>query len=331
MKLTHALLCFVLLIVFYACDKVELNKVPVADAGPSKNIQLPVDSITLTGTGTDADGTIEGYLWSQVSGPNIPDILTPGDASTKIDNLKAGSYLFQLMVVDNDGATGLDTVSVTVLPSLIQTVTLQPGATEGSDARISNVQNCTPPGNPFSNLPNSNDPDFQDMPVAAWTNNANGCATIQHRAFLKFTALNNIPQTATILSAKLSLYGVSSSVSLPQGNSYYPGSPYNSSGTNECWIKQVSGSWSESAITWNNQPAVTETNRVAIPASTSQYGYDALDIDVTNMVKSMVNNAANNGFCIMLQNEVYYRSVTFASSDHADAAKRPKLVITYQE
>lgn len=330
MKLTHALLFFVFVTIFYACDKVELNKVPVADAGSAQTIQRPVDSVTLTGSGTDADGSIEGYLWSQVSGPNIPDIYTPGDQSTKVDNLIAGTYLFQLMVVDDDGATGLDTVSVTVLPSVQKTVTIQPGPSDGIDARPTAVQNCTT-GSPFIDAGNSTAPDFQDMPVAAWTNNANGCATMQHRAFLKFTALSNIPQTATILSAKLSLYGVSSSPSLPQGNSYYPGSPYNSSGTNECWIKQVSGTWSESAITWNNQPAVTETDKVAIPASTSQYGYDALDIDITNMVKDMVNNATNNGFCIMLQNEVYYRSITFASSDNVDAAKRPKLVITYQE
>jgi hypothetical protein len=330
MKLTHALLFFVFVTILYACDKVELNKVPVADAGLAQTIQKPVDSVILNGSGTDADGSIEGYLWSQVSGPNIPDIYTPGDQSTKIDNLIAGTYLFQLMVVDDDGATGLDTVSVTVLPSVQKTVTIQPGPADGVDARPTAVQNCTS-GSPFIDAGNSTAPDFQDMPVAAWTNNANGCATMQHRAFLKFTAVNDIPQTATILSAKLSLYGVSSSVSLPQGNSYYPGSPYNSSGTNECWIKQVTGSWSESVITWNNQPSVTETNKVAIPASTSQYGYNALDIDVTNMVKSMVNNAANNGFCIMLQNEVYYRSVTFASSDNADAAKRPKLVIIYQE
>ena len=331
MKVTHVLLVFIFLTIFNACNKIKLNKIPVADAGPAQTIQLSVDSVTLTGSGTDEDGFINGYLWSKVSGPNIPSIFTPGESSTKINHLIAGTYLFQLMVVDDDGATGLDTVSVSVLPSLITTLTLQPGPAEGADARLTDVQNCTPPGNPFLNLPNSNDPDFQDMPVAAWTNDANGCATMQHRSFLKFTALNNIPQTATILSAKLSLYGVTSSPSLPQGNSYYPGSPYNSWGTNECWLKQVSGSWSESVITWNNQPAVTETNRVAIPASTSQWGYDVQDIDVTNMVKDMVNNATNNGFCIMLQNEVYYRSVSFASSDNTNAAKRPKLVITYQE
>ena len=330
MKIIHIISAFIFLTVFHSCDKIKLNKVPVADAGLPQTIQLPVDSVTLTGSGKDDDGVINGYLWSKVSGPNIPSIFTPGQSSTKIDDLIAGTYLFQLMVVDDEGATGLDTVSVSVLPPSIKMLTIQPGPAEGADARLTAVQNCTS-GSLYINLGNSNDPDHTDMPIAAWTNNENGCATMQHRSFLKFTALNTIPQTATILSAKLSLFGVSSSLSLPQGNSYYPGSPYNSFGTNECWIKQVTGSWSESNITWNNQPAVTETNRVAIPASTSQWGYGVQDIDVTNMVKDMVTNATNNGFCIMLQNEVYYRSVTFASSDNADAAKRPKLVITYRE
>ena len=331
MKAFHVLLVFIILTAFNACTKTELNKVPVADAGPALTIQLPVDSVTLTGSGKDEDGSITGYLWSKVSGPTIPSIFTPGESSTKINYLKAGTYVFQLMVVDDDGATGLDTVSVNVLPSIIQTLTIQPGASDGEDARITAMQNCTP-GNHLNNIGNQNAPDFQDMPICAWTNNVNGCATMQYRVFFKFTALSAISQTATIQSAKLSLYGASSSLSLPLGNSYYPGSPYNSSGTNECWLKQVTGSWSESAITWNNQPATNETNRIAIPASTTQWGYNVQDIDVTNMVKDMVNNAnSNNGFCIMLQNEIYYRSMTFGSSDNSDPAKRPKLVIIYQE
>ncbi|MEP7377813.1 MAG: DNRLRE domain-containing protein [Chitinophagaceae bacterium] len=331
MKVFHVLLVFIILTAFNACTKTDLNKIPLADAGPAPTIQLPADSVTLTGSGKDEDGSITGYLWSKVSGPTVPSIFTPGEASTKIHDLKAGTYVFQLMVVDNDGATGIDTVSVNVLPSVIQTLTIQPGASDGEDARLTAMQNCTS-GNPLNNIGNQNDPDYQDMPIGAWTNNANGCATMQYRAFLKFTALSNIAPTATILSAKLSLYGSTSSLSLPLGNSYYPGSPYNSSGTNDCWLKQVTGNWSESTITWNNQPATNETTRIAIPASTSQWGYNVLDIDVTNMVKDMVNNAnSNNGFCIMLQNETYYRSMTFGSSDNVDPAKRPKLVITYQQ
>ena len=114
MKIIHLLSGFIFLSAFYACDKIKLNKVPVADAGLPQTIQLPVDSVTLTGSGKDEDGIINGYLWSKVSGPNIPSIFTPGQSSTKINDLIAGTYFFQLMVVDDDGSTGLDTVSVSV-------------------------------------------------------------------------------------------------------------------------------------------------------------------------------------------------------------------------
>jgi hypothetical protein len=59
---------------------------------------------------------------------------------------------------------------------------------------------------------------------------------------------------------------------------------------------------------------------VDISASTSQWGYNVTDLDVTEMVKAMVNYAnTNSGFCIMHQVEDFYRSVSFASSDHPDA------------
>jgi hypothetical protein len=303
------------------------NKVPTAEAGNSVEITLPTNTATLSGSGTDSDGTITAYLWSQVSGPSVSIISNPGSASTQISSLSEGKYIFQLMVSDNEGAVGVDTTSILVKPNPIKTLTLQPGPTEGQDARPSARQGCSG----IDNSANINFPDV-DLAICAWTFSANGCSTGQYRSFLKFTGLSAIPQSATILSAKLSLYGVASSLSSPQGNSYYPGSPYNSYGTNECWLKRVTGDWSESTITWNNQPAVTDANRIAIPASTLQWGYNVTDIDVTEMVKGMVNIAnANHGFSLMHQVEEYYRSMTFASSDHADATKRPKLVVTYKE
>jgi hypothetical protein len=315
------------LFVLASCKKdPKKNAVPVANAGNSSVITLPTDFATFTGTGTDADGSIVAYLWSQVSGPSSAIIANPGSPSTQINGFKEGKYVFQLMVTDNEGATGVDTASIVVNPNPIKTLTLQPGPTEGQDARPAARQGCS--GGDVSATINF--PDV-DLAVTAWTFSANGCSTGQYRSFLKFTGLSIIPQSATILSAKLSLYGVESSLSSPQGNSYYPGSPYNSYGTNECWLKRVTGDWSESTITWNNQPAVTDANRIAIPASTSQWGYNVTDIDVTEMVKGMINTAnANHGFSLMHQVEVYYRSVTFASSDNADATKRPKLVVTYQ-
>jgi hypothetical protein len=49
-------------------SKIEGNKIPVANAVHNKIITLP-DSAVVTGTGTDVDGKVVAYLWSQVSGP----------------------------------------------------------------------------------------------------------------------------------------------------------------------------------------------------------------------------------------------------------------------
>src|SRR6185295_19830844 len=66
------------------------NQAPTANAGTNKTITLPVNNSTLTGTGTDADGTISGYAWIKMSGPSSGTITTAGAATTTIDNLDQG-------------------------------------------------------------------------------------------------------------------------------------------------------------------------------------------------------------------------------------------------
>src|SRR5262245_36807395 len=95
-------------------DDFNENEVPVADAGDSKVVTLPDDSETLSGTGTDSDGQVVAYLWSQVSGPGAALIVNPGSATTDVEDLSEGTYLFQLMVTDDKGATGVDTATITV-------------------------------------------------------------------------------------------------------------------------------------------------------------------------------------------------------------------------
>ena len=89
------------------------NIPPVANAGADQSIALPANRITLTGSGTDADGTIAAYTWKQISGP-VDKLTSTNTAITVLDNLIAGNYKFELMVTDNRGATGKDTVSVIV-------------------------------------------------------------------------------------------------------------------------------------------------------------------------------------------------------------------------
>lgn len=90
------------------------NIKPIAKAGVDITIQLPVNSTTLSGSGTDADGTISGYSWSRISGPTTFTFGNQFAASTTLSNLVAGTYTFRLTVSDNKGATGTDDVIVIV-------------------------------------------------------------------------------------------------------------------------------------------------------------------------------------------------------------------------
>lgn len=91
-----------------------VNQSPTANAGPDKGITLPTNSATINGSGTDPDGTIASYFWSQDSGPSTAPISTPTNASTVISSLIAGNYTFSLQVTDDDGAINTDQVNIVV-------------------------------------------------------------------------------------------------------------------------------------------------------------------------------------------------------------------------
>ena len=105
---------------------------PVANAGSDLTITLPINSVTLTGSGTDVDGTIAGYVWTKISGPSSYSIVNASSAITDITGLVKGVYKFQLKVTDNDGATGTDVVKVTVNAA----ANIPPVANAGPDQSI---------------------------------------------------------------------------------------------------------------------------------------------------------------------------------------------------
>jgi hypothetical protein len=100
-------------ITFNVVDGTSSNAVPTADAGADQAITLPVNSLTLTGAGRDADGTITGYLWTKQSGP-AATLTNANTASLSASGLVAGSYVFRLTVTDDKGATAFDELTVTV-------------------------------------------------------------------------------------------------------------------------------------------------------------------------------------------------------------------------
>jgi Electron transfer DM13 len=80
---------------------------------------LPASSVTLSGTGTDEDGTVASYQWTNISGPTGFTIVSPNNAETVVNNLVKGTYQFQLKVTDNKGITGTDLVTVSVTENAI--------------------------------------------------------------------------------------------------------------------------------------------------------------------------------------------------------------------
>src|SRR4029078_11183578 len=102
------------------------------NAGINLNITLPTNSVTLTGTGSDADGSITSYQWTKIQGPAQFNIVNAGSASTIVNSLVQGVYWFQLTVTDNGGLTATDTVAVTVNAAPNQ----RPVANAGPDQTI---------------------------------------------------------------------------------------------------------------------------------------------------------------------------------------------------
>src|SRR5690606_22268144 len=93
--------------------EISPNKAPIANAGSDKTITLPTNGISITGTGTDTDGTIAAYQWTKVSGPSVT-ISDANKATVKLTNLVEGNYTFKLTVTDNNGASAYDEVKIVV-------------------------------------------------------------------------------------------------------------------------------------------------------------------------------------------------------------------------
>ncbi|MET0634698.1 MAG: hypothetical protein ABWZ25_01650 [Chitinophagaceae bacterium] len=94
------------------------NKPAVVNAGGDKIITLPVNSIQLTGTATDPDGTVAKYSWTVTSGPAGSSFSNAAIASPVVSKLVAGSYIFRLTATDDDGLSSSDEVKITVQPVL---------------------------------------------------------------------------------------------------------------------------------------------------------------------------------------------------------------------
>lgn len=109
------------------------NILPKCYAGADQTIVLPVNSVTLKGNASDADGVIVSYLWTMETGAG-GIITSPKSAVTTVTGLNKGGYRFKLTVTDNAGGTATDTMHVTVFastPTPGPIDTTQPGPSGG--------------------------------------------------------------------------------------------------------------------------------------------------------------------------------------------------------
>ena len=113
---------------------------PVANAGADQTITLPVNNVNLKGSGTETNGTITAYKWSQASGPSNASLATPAQAQTSAGGLVAGTYVFQLTVTDKKGVTASDKVNI-----VVKAASVDPGKPGPSTPPATTPPPSTPP------------------------------------------------------------------------------------------------------------------------------------------------------------------------------------------
>uniref|UniRef100_A0A8C7ZWR3 KIAA0319-like n=1 Tax=Oryzias sinensis TaxID=183150 RepID=A0A8C7ZWR3_9TELE len=97
-----------------ALPPAENNKAPVANAGPEKELTLPVDRTTLDGSKSSDDQRIATYRWTKTSGPDGVKIENADSAIATVTGLEVGTYTFMLTVTDDRNLENSDTVTVIV-------------------------------------------------------------------------------------------------------------------------------------------------------------------------------------------------------------------------
>ena len=99
---------------------VDINRPPIANAGADQTVNEGDSSwVTLIGSGVDPDGFAVTNAWTQIAGPTV-SYINPNDVTAQritfyAPTVPADTVLtFQFTVTDIRGATGTDTVNITV-------------------------------------------------------------------------------------------------------------------------------------------------------------------------------------------------------------------------
>ena len=92
------------------------NRAPVAAAGADVSVTGPASVVLDGSSSSDSDGSVASYVWEQLSGTSV-SLTGANTAQASFDVAEVAqteTLTFKLTVTDNEGATGTDTVVVTV-------------------------------------------------------------------------------------------------------------------------------------------------------------------------------------------------------------------------
>lgn len=196
--------------------------------------------------------------------------------------------------------------------SQYQVITLQPGPEAGKDAMISNLE------------PDKN---FGGHKYFEATFMSEPLLTVMrlNRSLIEF----RLPQTFAPIFIKKVILKLSYEVPVPWDSTIFAGTTAGSfiGGV----LQQVVEPWEENLVTWNKVPKTTELNQVFIPPFIRNANF--IELDVTRFFVQSANTDPvaypNNGMLFKLVPENKWQGFRFASSDHPEAALRPKLTIYY--
>ena len=186
-------------------------------------------------------------------------------------------------------------VCLGITPVWAATITLQPGASAGKDALLTDY------------TPDINYGDNDNMMRSALYSNE------KIKGLIQFD-LTSIPSSATILSADLSLYHASIVANQTDNPTFS--------------FYRITESWAEDSVTWNNQPNYNGTAVASLTISD-----DNITVwrtwDVTSIVQDWYSGTYDNyGLVLALDSGKY--GPTLVSSDYSlSSAYHPKLTINY--
>lgn len=100
--------------------KAPTNLPPTASAGGNVTVILPRTWATLNASQSTDDLKIERFEWTQLSGPTPVVLVNRNESIANATGLTIGSYVFRVMVFDENQNNASDVINVTVIQGVFE-------------------------------------------------------------------------------------------------------------------------------------------------------------------------------------------------------------------